>query len=172
MRISVLLISFLSLWLVMPLYSQSKAKAPEKKSAYITRYFYTGWYNKEKKSWYFSKPKSILRLKKNGQHEKQPVFIDNEIFFIVTFNSKGRVVRVLKLSYWLRRSGRYHTPLEIYSVEHYSSNGYLEKRATYHQNVGMKYLHKVEHFNPKEQLTSEEYYKDGKAVPKKELKEK
>lgn len=128
---------------------------------YQTRYFYKGFFDKDKKKWFFSNPKSLFTYEKGGQGKTKPLFQDDETVFIVTYNDKGQMVRVLKLHYWIHRDSTFRKPIEKYIVEHYNRHGEMKKRAKYIENIGMKHLTKVEFYDGGK-LSSEEFYRNGK----------
>lgn len=128
---------------------------------YQTRYFYKGYYDKDKKKWFFSNPKSLFTFEKNGLGKTKPLFQDDEEVFIVTYDDKGQMVRVLKLIYWIHRDSTFKKPVEKYIVEHYNRQGEMKKRAKYRESIGMQHLFKVEFYDAGK-LSSEEYYRKGK----------
>ena len=151
-------------------YSQKEFEGDALPGIFQTRYYYSGYFDKEKGEWYFSQPKSLLRLKKGDNHITRFLFVEDESVYVVTFDDNGRIIRVLKLDHWIVRSDKYQKPLAVYMVDHYNRLGERDKVAYYHHNVGWQYITKIEYYK-KNQLIKEEHYNKGQLQSKKEYNE-
>ncbi len=161
MRLLAVLIGFIILLGSQSLFSQG--------NIYHTRYFYQGFYDKKQKKWYFSQSKSMYIIDKDGKKKSRPLFRNNEMVYVVSYNNDGKIVRILKAKHWFRRSGAFGKPLNIYIVDHYNRHGDIYKKATYFHNIGWTYARKIEYYE-KGRLIAQEVYKKGKFVSKRDLK--
>ncbi len=137
-----------------------------KSTGYYTRYYYKGQFDKEKQQWSFSNPKTLYTYIKNGKFKAKPVFQNNEKVYIVTYSRDKKIYRVLRLVYWVSRSGSFEKPLGIFEVSHYNQLGEIISKAIYNHKIGKKFLQKVIHYK-NGVMIGIDVYKNGKRLLKK-----
>lgn len=142
--------------------AMAEEEKKDSKKRFITKYYYIGAYI-ENKGWFFSLPKSLYSYKKGDTILQKPVFRHDETVYIVTYDSKGDIVRVLRVSFWLQRSSKYLKPLEIYTVDHFTRDGKVKLRVTYHTAIDWDNAKKIEYFK-NQQLVKVEKYEKGKVT--------